>query len=475
MTPIVRYTQTHTRALAVLALLLFTESATAQLLSVSSLRMSVAPRATDGTSNTIATLGQASDGTVSLIVRSFDRRTGFQQGTPFIGLLLPAVQKLKFNDVLVSVVFEPNDPIAGVQHVLVLDSDRRVHVYPLGFMPDGTPFLAAPIRIIGPLGPPEAGEGTVLGEAPNPANPDDPFLAVGTMKGQVIVTRLLFLDGSVRFALGDGSVRFSIQDLGPIPQVGYFALGAVSNGALVLINPDGEINEPGLQPIVTALLRDPRRFPLIDFGAPLLNRDSQPLDAPTPVRIVTANGTVDLVALGIPDNTVFGGVMTVQIIEPVCLPVKQVVFNSLTWLPIDGSGVLYNAGFTLEDGLVGRTWTIAGASMDVAPERLNLGSSGRFVTVRIEAENNHAATIDVATLSLSVDGAIGAVPGSAHPAPRLLQFDGDLNIDLEAKFDRGDLIALLGQTSGPTAIVRASWQYGDGTAGTSSAQVKVKR
>ena len=113
MRAIIRCRQTNTLALVVLALLLFADSAAAQLLGVSNLRISVAPRATDGTSNTIATLGQASDGTVSLIVRSFDRRTGFQQGTPFIGLLLPAVEKIRFTDVLVSVVFEPNDLLGG--------------------------------------------------------------------------------------------------------------------------------------------------------------------------------------------------------------------------------------------------------------------------------------------------------------------------------------------------------------------------
>ncbi len=141
-----RCRQANTLAFAVLALLLFADSATAQLLGVSNLRVSVAPRATDGTSNTIATLGQASDGTVSLIVRSFDRRTGFQQGTPFIG----------------------------------------------------------------PLGPPEAGEGTVLGEVPNVRDPANPFLVIGTTGGEIRLLPYLEQDNltpSAPAVFGDGSVR----------------------------------------------------------------------------------------------------------------------------------------------------------------------------------------------------------------------------------------------------------------------------
>ena len=84
------------------------------------LRISVAPRITDGTSNTIATLGQARDGSVALIVRSFDRSTGFQQGSSFVF----ADGSVRFKDALVSTVFEPGS-------VLALDTARRVHVFPL--------------------------------------------------------------------------------------------------------------------------------------------------------------------------------------------------------------------------------------------------------------------------------------------------------------------------------------------------------
>ncbi len=455
-------------ATTALAVLLPAVSARAGFISLNNFfRISVAPRVNDGTSNTLATLARTKDGSIMLMVRSFDRRTGFQQGSDFIF----SDGSVRFTDVLVSVVFEPNDPMAGLQHVLVLDSERRVHFFPLGFRADGTPFLDGSVRIIGPLGPPDAGEATVLGEAPNPANPDEPFLGIGTMNGHVVVSTPRVITGLVAVRVSSGP----IQDLGAIPQVGYFALGAVSNGTLFVITEDAEATMAGLQPRLMASLHDPRPIPLIDFGSPLLTRDSEPFINPLSDLIVTANGTTEIATLEIPPNPGFGDVMTVRFIDPLCTPVKQVVLNSLSWLPFDGAGVLYNAGFTLEDGIVGRIWTIAGASMDVAPETLNLGSGGRFVTVRIEAENERAAAIDLTTLTLSVDGATGAVPASEHPAPALLNFDGDLNVDLEVRFDRAALIGLLGQTSGPAAIVRASWQYTDGGDGTASAQIRVRR
>lgn len=423
------------------------------------LRVSVIENISDGATNTIATLGQARDGSIALIVRSFLRRDGLQQGSP---LVVPLTARDAPVDVLLSTVFEPGS-------VLVLDAARRAHVFPLGFRADGTPFLAASSSVLGPLGPSGAGAATALGEAPNPDHPDDPFLAVGTMLGEVVITTRGIEPVCSPVAAGP------IQDLGPISQVGHFSFGAVSNGTLFLLNPDGAAATRGLQPQLTASLRDPRRAPLIDFGSPVLTHLSRPTIDPIDVPVVTANGTTEIATLEIPKSPGLGGALTVLSVDPVCSPVKQVVFGSLTWLPVDGSGVLYNRGFTFEEGLVGREWTIAGASMEIAPATLNLKSRGRFVTVIIEGENNRAAEIALTGLRLSVDGAAGAVAASAHPSAELIDHDGDASVDLKVKFDRAALVALLGQTEGETAIVRASWLYGDGTEGTASAQARITR
>jgi len=141
----------------------------------------------------------------------------------------------------------------------------------------------------------------------------------------------------------------------------------------------------------------------------------------------------------------------------------------------DGAGVLYNRGFSIDAGIAGPIWTIAGASMEFDPDTLNLRSRGRYVAVTIEGENNRATEINDATLALTVDGAAGNVPELLHTLAETVDADGDNNVDLKLKFDRPALIALLDRISGSTAIVRASWLYNDGTEGSAAVQVRVIR
>jgi hypothetical protein len=445
-------------------------SAHAQIAPFSTvMRISVAPRSvvtkmTDAI-NTIATLGQARDGSIALIVRSFDRPTGFQQGSPFI-VVFQEPDTGFFKDVLVSTVFEPGS-------VLVLDSERRVHINPLGFRSDGTPFLAAPSRVIGPLGPISAGEGTVIGETlvANHAAGTVSILAIGTANGDVVLAANN--GGEVVDPICSPISSGPIQDLGPITQAGYFALGAVSGGKLFLINPDNDAAMAGLQPRLVADLRDPRRIPLIDFGSPILTRDSLPFIDPLSGFIVTANGTVEIATLEIPANPTFGDTMNLRLSNPNEVPVKQVVFGSLTWLPTDGAGVLYNAGFNFDDGIVGRTWTIAGASLEIDPNELKLKQHGGFVKALIECENQRAAEINPATVSISIEGVAGSVPFSIHPPPKLKDADGDNNLDLILKVNDAALNLLLSQTSADSAVVRATWQFNDGTPGEASAVVRI--
>jgi hypothetical protein len=407
----------------------------------------------------LATLARAKDGSRAIVGRVFNRTNGFQMGAP---LVIPLSGDLNPADLMISTVFAPD-------HLLLLDQSRRVQLFPISFRADGTPFVARGTSQIGPLGPSTAGVGTVLGEAPNAANPDDPYLGLGTKSGHVVITtpHIEPLDYPV--------ASTPITDLGGLPQVGSFALGALSGGVLYWIDPEIAPAVSGLQPAITASFRDPRTVPWIDWADDILQRHTTPWIDPTVNPIVTANGTTEIATLLVPANLTLGGVLSVASRSFVSTAISQVTFSSLTATPADGSGIIYNRAFNFADGIVGRLWTVAGATMVLDAETLTPRGPSRWVHARIEAENQRAAEIDLGTLTLSVDGARGALPGGPRPAALLADFDGDTNVELEVWFQSAVLNRFLRQVGGETALVRASWLYTDGTEGTASAEVPVLR
>jgi len=407
----------------------------------------------------LATLARARDGSRALIVRVFSKSNGFQMGA---ALVIPLGVDAGPSDIMISTVFAPDQ-------VLLLDQSRRVRLFPMSFRANGTPFVSGRTNVIGPLGPVGAGAGRALGEAPNTANPDNPYLGLGTANGEVIVTTLSLDPICIPVT------HAPITDLGGLPQVGSFVLGAVSAGVLYWTDPDVDPAVPGLQPGITASFRDPRTVPLIDFGAPILQRRTAPWVDPEIDPIVAANGTTEIATLLVPANLTLNGTLTVKSVKTLSSPISQVIFSSLTALAADGSGIIYNKNFNFDDGIVGRLWTVAGATLVLDAETLSPRGPSRWLRARIEAENQRAAEIDLATLTLSVDGARGALPGGPRPAARLADFDGDTNVELEVPFQSAVLNGLLRQVQGETAIVRASWLYTDGTEGTASAAVGVER
>jgi hypothetical protein len=428
-------------------------------------RIALIPRPDDATRDTIATLGAAADGSVALVVRTFDRRNGRALGSPFV---IPfAIDDAAPVDVLLSTVADPGS-------VLVLDRARRLHRFPLAFAADGTPRLARPGAVIGPVGPATAGEGTVLGEAPNAREPNAPLLAVGTTSGEVF---LGFYDPDpdpffdpepdpVHVAVGP------IHDLGAVRQVGHFAFAAVAGGTLHLIEPDADATTAGLQPRHGASLRDPRRIGLVDFAAPALRRDSRPFFSEEPDPIVAANGTSDIATLELPSRPATSGTLAVLRVVTTNAPVSQVTIGSLGWLAADGSGVLYNAGFTLQGGLAGRAWTVAGASLQLAPRRWRLGQGSNVLTATLECENGRAVHVAKRTLTLSVDGVRGGIAPATHET-RLVDVDGDDNVELVARFGGPELAALLAASAGSRPLMRLSWAYDDGTLGTAAARLQT--
>lgn len=457
------------------ALLAMGIPAKAQLITSQTLRVSAAPAPwveldADPLREPLVTLERSSTGQISLFVRIFSRTSGYveQDNLLVIPFSLKGPQPV---DVLISSVFAPGE-------ILVLDSARRITEFRPGLDASGRITLTAEPAFVGPIGDASLGDATVLGEAPNPADTDNPFLGIGTTLGNVVVVNPWTDPDPQPVVIRAASTP--ILDLGPLTQVGYFAMGAVFRDArgvshLAGVNPDADINTRGLQPAVTFDLTDPRSTGLIDFGSEILSRTSAPWVDPDTQPIVAANGTREIAGLSLPAKPGFGGSLGIIWTDPDTQPIRQVIFGSLTYLPVGGTGVLYNRRFTREEGFVGRIWTIAGASMIVAPETVNLRARGRTVEVAIECDTNRAALIDWSTLILTVDGVAGAVNGTRGSLPRLFDVDGDTNVDLLAKFDRSLLQRLLARTTGDEQVLRCTWQYRDGAVGSASALVRVIR
>jgi hypothetical protein len=311
------------------------------------------------------------------------------------------------------------------------------------------------------------GPATAFAEAPNVFDSKLPWLAIGTANGHVIVTDIVVVGGC---PIADGP----IDDLGAVSQVGLFAFAAVSQGKLVGFNPDGDPAAPGPQVQTIFQLADPRPDPLIDLAPGIFEPNDEPLTSPQPVSVVAANGTTTVQVLTIPASPGFGGLLQPEpiIIVDGC-PIAQVERGSLAMLPAEGLGLYYDAGFTMTGGPSGQILTIAGATMRLDPQTLNLKSNGKYVTAVIEVANDFAAQIDPATLALEFGAASVAL--SSKFTPQLGDTDGDGIADLTAKFDRAAVSAMLAdQPVGPVSL-QASWAYTDQSGGSASAQIKITK
>ena len=153
--------------------------------------------------------------------------------------------------------------------------------------------------------------------------------------------------------------------------------------------------------------------------------------------------------LEIPANPTLGGTLTTGIVVVGGCPIAQVTRGSLAMLQTDGT-LLYDPGFTPETGSSGVIFTIAGSSMNLDPDTLNLRSKGNFITATIEGENNSSSAIDTGTLVLHY----GASSVSASSS-QVGDSDGDGQADLVAKFDRAAVEAML--AGALEFIQRASW------------------
>ena len=133
---------------------------------------------------------------------------------------------------------------------------------------------------------------------------------------------------------------------------------------------------------------------------------------------MAANGTTDVAVLTIPASPPIGGTLTVGIVDAADYLVQRVALGSLVAVTAAGT-VLFDPGFTVDSGPSGIEFTLAGASADIDPDVLNLGSNGKSVTAYLEVENGGAAHINLGSLALapSPDPPAGCTlpPGALKP------------------------------------------------------------
>ncbi|HEY0788177.1 MAG TPA: hypothetical protein VGE86_05995, partial [Thermoanaerobaculia bacterium] len=223
-------------------------------------------------------------------------------------------------------------------------------------------------------------------------------------------------------------------------------------------------------PSIVFDLADPRPDPLLDLSTGVIPPKTDGMTDPAPVRFVAANGTRDVAVLEIPPDPGFGGMLAVRIVDPKIDSIVRAELGSLIALTRSGAA-LYDPGFTLAAGGSGTTFTIAGATVDLDPDTLNLWSSGRYVTATIEVENGGAASIDPGTLALR--WADMSVPSSLAFPPRIGDADGDGQADVLAKFDRDAVEAMLGGVPSGATTLKVTWLFTDGSPGSATGVIRL--
>ncbi len=405
-----------------------------------------------------AVMTQNNLGNYSLIARLIDRKTGKPIGFDVAAALPSGITPV---DMIWSHILRPGS-------LLVLDTDFFVHEFAVGYDVNNQITLTAPaggVGVLGPYGDPTTdGAPTSLAEAPS-------FLAaIGTTTGNLILD-----DGSGTFTV-ISVARGPILDLAVAPQVGYFAVVALvpdkltGGSKLVGVLPDSDPNAIGAQPVVSFnLLAEPRPDPILQtIAGAVFEPNDGPLADPAEVNLIAANAQ-GVFRVTIPADPLGSSTATVSVLD--FHPITQLALGSLAMVPADGSGVLFDPGFNLnQGGISGTLLTIYGSSAEVGPATLKLSSHGNFVTAVIEVADGVAKFIEQDNIVLDVNG--GFVKQSLDFAPQLGDEDKDGNADLKVKFDRASVQSLLAGQSG-RVLVTLRWQFTDGSSGSTVAQVRV--
>lgn len=379
-----------------------------------------------------------------LRVRTVDPATGLRLGDDLTlnldqlmeeeGLVTEQQPKDPPTDLLFSTVFRPGK-------ILVLTSRGRILEFSLAYDADGSPKVALPHVVDLRFAEGIDDSYYALAEAPNPADPKNPFVAAGGGAGIVRCSNDTNESGLVVIAHGP------IRDLEAVPQVGYFALVAASGGRLTGVNPDSDSSASGLQPAVTFDLTQQKDtwIEILSFttGA-VFEPNSEPLITETGMPVQIADGTSNTFTASIVPGPQPGDDLAIETIERALTNVSQVGFltdGTPIRLAADGSAI-----YTDKYGFA--QLTLAGATALWLPQNFNLEAGGKFARVIFEVENGGAGD-DTFELAFTLGGTT-LIP--IEP-PAVGDADADGNPDLTVRFDRAVVASLLEATNASEALM----------------------
>jgi len=228
--------------------------------------------------------------------------------------------------------------------------DYRLGIYPVTYAADGTPAGGAYTFIDLPISPTAYGYATSLAELPGTEFPDGlPRLFVGTENGFVIALEYgaaapIHVEGIVSVA------EDRIDDLEPIPQLGYISLAALAGNVIYGMNP---VLSPKSGSTYSLLYswHDPYSTAATDFdvfGA----KDTALTNPEAPVRLILCHGNTEL-GLAQVSADESGTNSLSPVYDTQANAVSSVATGSLLMLLADASALLFDPKYSPETGSSG--------------------------------------------------------------------------------------------------------------------------
>ncbi|MCX6832235.1 MAG: dockerin type I repeat-containing protein [candidate division Zixibacteria bacterium] len=226
--------------------------------------------------------------------------------------------------------------------------DYRLYTFPVSYGLDGTPLAGSPETFSPAVDSTVYGHATCATELPGSEFGDGKArLFIGTDQGYIVVLASTMSGGIViTDILPISSVP--IDNLQPLPQCGYIALGTLTGNVIkgVRYYP----NSPNLFAVIFALT-DPRTPVLEDLDS-FGSDDTELPDCLSTLRLVLANGSTDLALATIAAGQTGTATMS-PTLDPHEVGIKSAVTGSLLMLATNESAVTFDPYYSQQTGSSG--------------------------------------------------------------------------------------------------------------------------